>query len=120
PPHHLDYTSVPVPVPSLPGLEDRVCGTALETVRRVERHAEVAGPERVATSAALGARALDLAERVHREPACPLEPALVARALERLQERVAVAGRAVADADALLVAVRSRAPGQLGSGQEQA
>ena len=56
---------------------------------------------------------------MHREPSCPLEPELVARALEDLEERVAVSRRPVADARSLLHAGRSRLPGQLGAAQEQ-
>jgi hypothetical protein len=56
---------------------------------------------------------------VHRESACALEPALVAGALERSQERVAVAGRAVADRRALLVSVRACLPDELGAREQQ-
>ena len=61
--------------------------------------------------------ALDLLERVHRERARPLEPALVARALEELEEGVAVAGGAVAEAGALRQ--RACAPGELAALDEQ-
>ena len=86
------------------GSADRRTGTrcGLEAVGRVERDAEVARPERVAAAAALRPEPLDLAERVHREAARAVEPALVAGARERLQERVAVPRRAVTDRRALL------------------
>src|ERR687895_2488767 len=53
------------------------------------------------------------------EPPRAPEPALVARACECLEEREAVARGAVADAVALLVAVRAGPPDQLGAGEEQ-
>src|SRR5204863_9154918 len=53
------------------------------------------------------------------EPARALEPSLVARAREGLQEREAVAGRAVAEAVTLLVAVGTRLPRELGPCEEQ-
>src|SRR5436190_20092632 len=53
------------------------------------------------------------------EAACTLEPALVACARERLQEREAVARGAVAEAVALLVAVGARLPDQLGACEQQ-
>src|SRR5213079_1196435 len=53
------------------------------------------------------------------EAARALEPSLVARARERLQEREAVAGRAVAEAVTLLVAVGTRLPRELGPCEEQ-
>src|SRR5205823_13071169 len=60
---------------------------------------------------------LELCERVQREPARALEPALVARERECLQERVAVAGGPVAEPRAL--AEPARLPGQLGSAEQQ-
>src|SRR5438067_12652190 len=53
------------------------------------------------------------------EAACTLEPALVACARERLQEREAVARGAVTEAVSLLVAVGAGLPRQLGAGEEQ-
>ena len=55
-----------------------------------------------------------MAERVDREPPGTLEPTLVARAREGLEEREAVSGRAVAEAVTLHVAVRAGTPDQLG------
>src|SRR5687768_16476207 len=72
------------------------------------------------TAAAIrSAEAFRLAERVDGEAASPLEPALVARARERLEQRKPVARGAVTDAVALLVAVGARPPDQLGSGEKQ-
>src|ERR687895_1457321 len=53
------------------------------------------------------------------EPPRAPEPALVARACERLEEREAVARGAVAEAMALLVAVGAGSPDQLGAGEQQ-
>jgi hypothetical protein len=52
----------------------------------------------------LGAYPLDLDERVDCETAGALEPALVAGARERGQERVSVPGGTVAESGALLIA----------------
>src|SRR4051794_5225354 len=82
-----------------------------EAVGEVERRAEVAGPERVAAVAVLLACRARLRRGVHREAARPLEPALVARTREELEQREAVACRAVAEAAAL--AQRAGGPGQL-------
>ena len=54
-----------------------------------------------------------LSERVHGELPGPLEPLLVGGPRERGEQRVAVAGRAVADRRALLDPVRACPPGQL-------
>ena len=64
-------------------------------------------------------RPLDLPESVHGEAPSTLEPALVAGPGEGLQERVAVSRRAVAEAGALLGAVRSSPPRQLGPCEQQ-
>src|SRR5207237_6190205 len=76
-----------------------------------------AGVELVAAAAVLPPGSLDLLDRVHREAARPVEPALVARPVEELQEGVAVAGRAVAEARALRE--RPRPPRQLAARLEQ-
>src|SRR5919204_6040870 len=53
------------------------------------------------------------------EAARAVEPALVAGARERLEERESVARGAVADSVALLVAVRAGLPDQLGARKQQ-
>src|SRR5205807_809207 len=79
-------------------VDDRDTRPAVDAVRREEGGADVARPQRVAAHAAAPiAPALDLREGVHGEAPRALEPALVARARERLQQRVAVPGGAVAD-----------------------
>ena len=60
---------------------------------------------------------LDLADRVRGEPARAVEPALVAGALEEREERVAVPGRAMAEARALRD--RSGLPRQLAAGERK-
>src|SRR5436309_7097723 len=79
----------------------------------------MAGPERVAAAAVCDAKAFGLEERMDGEPPRALEPALVAGARERFQERETVAGRAMAEAVTLLVAVRAGSPDQLGRFEEQ-
>src|SRR5204863_4015072 len=64
-------------------------------------------------------KALRLDERVEGETPGALEPALVAGARERLQEREAVPRRAVADPVPLLVAVRAGLPDQLGALEQE-
>src|SRR5262245_48116451 len=98
--------------PLVPAVEHRVDGAGVEAVDGEERDSGVAGPEGVAAVPA----SLDLAECVHCEASRPLEPELVAGALERLQERVPVAGRPVADTRALLHPQRACLPDQLGAG----
>ena len=56
---------------------------------------------------------------MHGEPSRPVEPDLLSGARERGQERVAVAGRAVADARALVERLRARTPGELGAGEQE-
>ena len=80
----------------------------VDAVGREERRPDVAREERVAASAALVTCPLDLLEGMDGEAARTLEPELVPGSRERLQERVAVAGRAVADARALLHPVAAR------------
>src|SRR5206468_4219891 len=92
---------------------------AVQAVGRVERDADVAGPERVAAAPSLRPEPLDLRQRVNREAPRPLEPELVASALERLQERVPVPGGAVADTRTLLEAGRPGSPDELGTGQQE-
>src|SRR5204862_8122600 len=75
-----------------------------------ERDPQTAGEQRVPAG-----RCLCLRERVDGEAAAPLEPELVAGALEGLQERISVPGSAVAETRAFLLAVRARVPGQLGT-----
>ena len=53
------------------------------------------------------------------EAARALEPPLVTCACERLEKRKPVAGSTVADAVALLVAVRAGSPDQLGAGEQE-
>src|SRR5947208_173117 len=78
-------------------------------------HLDAAGVERVAVR-----QAVHLLERVHREGAGPFEPELVARARERFQKGVAVAGGAVAEAGALLLVVeRACVPDELGALEQQ-
>jgi hypothetical protein len=71
----------------------------------------------VAAAAVLGPVALDLLHGVHGEATRPLEPELVAGALEQPQERVTVPGGPVAEVRAL--AQRPRLPGQLAAGAQQ-
>ena len=59
----------------------------------------------------------DLPDRVRGEPACAVEPALVASAPGQRQERVAIPCGAVAEAGPLRD--RTRAPRQLASGQRE-
>ena len=61
--------------------------------------------------------AFDLLERMHRERAGAHEPSLVAGSFEELQEGVAVARRAVAEARTLLQ--RACDPRELAAGDEQ-
>src|SRR5829696_3238883 len=98
-----------------PGLENRVPRAAVETVGGEDRNAEVARPERVVAVST----ALHLTEGMDGEPPGAVEPLLVRRTLEHLQEGVAVAGGSVADGRALLRPVRARTPGELGAGQQQ-
>src|SRR5918996_3355955 len=100
-------------------VEERIRASRLETVCCIDRDAEVSRPERVAAAAALRPEALDLAERVHCEAAGAPEPTLVPGTCERLQERVAVAGRPVADGRPLLESGRSGAPWELGAGEQK-
>src|SRR5438105_15826770 len=102
----------------LGGVEDRVAGVEIEAGGREERCADITGEEGVATAAVRLGDPLGLGERVDAEAARALEPALVAGALERLQEREAVAGGAVAEAVAFLVAVGARPPDQLGAREQ--
>src|SRR5262249_24642564 len=90
---------------------DRVLRARLDAVRGVERDADGSGEERIARP--------NLLEGVHREAARTFEPDLVARTLEGLEEREAVAGGAVTDVRALLVAVRAGAPDKLRSSEQK-
>src|SRR5690242_21721241 len=75
-----------------------------EAIVEVDRKAEVARPQRMThLRVAFGVR-FELRDRVHRERACARQPPGVARTLMELQERIPVAGGAVAQ-------VRSLAPG---------
>src|SRR5204863_9908592 len=98
-------------------IEDREARVAVDAAAQVERRADVAREERVAALAGRLSCALDLLDGVHREAARALEPALVSRPRVELQERVAVAGRAVAKAGALRE--RTRLPRQLAARFEQ-
>jgi putative ABC transport system ATP-binding protein len=84
-----------------------------------QRGADVSVEERVAATAVRGSDPLRLREGVDGEAARPLEPALVAGARERLEEREAVTRGAVAEAVALLVAVGARTPDELGAGEQE-
>src|SRR6476646_2545169 len=79
--------------------------------------ADVSVEERVAPAAVRSGDPLRLGEGVDGEAARPLEPALVAGARERLEEREAVSRGAVAEAVALLVPVGARTPDELGAGE---
>src|SRR5881227_3532455 len=100
-------------------VEDRIACVDVEASRSEQSGAHVARPERVTATAVRRAEACDLAERVDGEAARALEPALVAGARERLEEREPVARGAVTDAVALLVAVGAGPPDQLGACQQQ-
>src|SRR5690349_4273826 len=95
----------------LDAVEHRHRGIGPYAAREEAGGADVAGPQRVAPPAVLRAGPLDLGRGVHRERPRPFQPALVAGAVEELQERVAVAGGAVAEAGAL--GQRPRRPGEL-------
>src|SRR5439155_1914013 len=100
-------------------VENRIACVDVEASRSKQRGAHVARPERVTATAVRRAEAFDLAERVDGEAARALEPAFVAGARERLEEREPVAGGAVANAVALLVAVGAGPPDQLGACEQQ-
>src|SRR5262245_726599 len=102
-----------------PGVQDRETSVGGEAPGGEERDTQVAAEERVAAVTDLGTRPLDLAERVDGEAAGSLEPTLVAGPLERLQEREAVTGGAVAEARAFLLAMRTGAPRQLGASEQE-
>ena len=104
---------------ALDDVEDRIARVEVEASRSEKRGTDIAGPERVTAAAVHSAEPLGLAERVDGEPPRAPEPALVARACERLEEREAVARGAVAEAVALLVAVGAGPPDQLGAGEQQ-
>src|SRR5918992_920477 len=104
---------------TLDDVEDRVARVDVEASRGEEGSADITGPERVTAATVHSAEALDLAERVDGETSRSLEPALVAGARERLEEREPVARGAVADAVALLVTVGAGAPDQLGAGEHE-
>ena len=96
-----------------PSRRDRGRAPRVEAVRGEERDADVAVEERVGPRPS----SLELFERMDGEAASAVEPALVAGALEDLQERVAVAGGAMAETGAL--AVRARAPRELRACEEE-
>src|SRR5207248_9875061 len=100
-------------------VEDRIARVDVEASRSEQRGAHVARPKRVTATAVRRAEACDLTERVDGEAARALEPALVAGARERLEEREPVARRAMTDAVALLVAVGAGLPDQLGAGEQE-
>ena len=113
------WKSVAVVGWSLHDVDDREARVAVEAGSGEERSADVAGEERVAAAAVRSGDPRRLGEGVDGEAARPLEPALVAGARERLQEREAVARRAVAETVALLVPVGARAPDELGAGKHE-
>src|SRR3954453_18579837 len=98
----------------VPAVEHGKTCVGVETGGCEQRRAEVAGEERVAARPSL-----DLGERMDGEAAGPLEPALVAGALEDLQEGEPVAGRAVAGTRALPGRVGPRLPRELGACEQQ-
>src|SRR5207253_10799557 len=104
---------------ALHDVDDRVARVEVETGCGEERSADVAGEERVAAPAILGRDPLRLGERVDGEASGAFEPALVAGPGERLQEREAVARRAVAETVAFLVPVGARAPDELGAAEHE-
>ena len=97
------------------GVEEGVVVRVVDAVGGIERNADATGPQRVAR---LG-QPFDLFERVHRETARAIEPEFVACSRERLEERVAVAGGAVADPRAFVEVHRTDVPGQFGAFDEQ-
>lgn len=78
----------------VPAVQHRVRGARVEAVGGEESDADVACPKSVARTALTS----DLLDGVHGEAPRTLEPALVAGSPEGLQQRVAVARRAVAEA----------------------
>jgi hypothetical protein len=84
-----------------------------------EGGADVSVEERVAAAAVRGGDPLRLGEGVDGEAARPLEPALVAGARERLEEREAVTRGTVTEAVTLLVPVGTRTPDELGTGEQE-
>src|SRR5437763_17217488 len=76
------------------------------------------GPDVARPQAVAAAAVPRLGGRVQREPARPLEPQLVAGAVEEREQREAVARRPVTQARAL--AQRSGAPDELAAGQQEA
>src|SRR2546427_11218681 len=85
--------------------------SAVGAVREVESCAEVARPERVASTPVVRAAPLDLTCSVHCERARSREPPFVARALEQGQKCVSVPRCAVAEICALSQGPST--PGQL-------
>ena len=77
--------------PTLEDVEDRIARVGVEASRREQGGADVASPERVAAAAVRNAEPLCLPEGMDGEPPRALEPALVPRSRERLEEREAVA-----------------------------
>src|SRR5205814_227790 len=105
--------------PALHEVDDWIARVGVETGGGEHRGADVSVEERVAAAAVRGGDPLRLGEGVDGEAARPLDPALVAGARERLQEREAVARGAVAEAVALLVAVGAGLPDQLRAGEQE-
>src|SRR5437588_2175790 len=95
----------------------REAGLAVEQMAEEEGDAEIAGEQRVAAAADRGEFPLDLADRVQRERARPLEPQLVARPSVEDEERVRVARRTVTQAWPLRE--RAGAPRQLAAGDSE-
>src|SRR5439155_12752741 len=100
-------------------VQHRVACVRVEAAGGEQRGADVAGEERVAAVPVRGREALGLDQRVNGEAAGAIEPALVAGAGERLQEREAVARGAVANAVSLLVPVSAGTPDELRAGDQQ-
>src|SRR5262245_62092633 len=91
------------PTLALHDVDVREARVGVEAGGGEERGADIAGEERVAAAAIRGRDPLCLCECVDGEASGVFEPALVAGAGERLQQREAVARRPVAETVAFLV-----------------
>ena len=90
---------------SVEDVEPRHAVRTGDAVPQVDREPRIARPQRAAWATVLPPHALPLRDRVHRERPCALEPDRIAVAPVQLQERIAVARRAVTQT----VAFRQRA-----------
>src|SRR6185312_1683631 len=73
----------------------------VDAIPQVDREARIAGPQRVAPLPVLRGVRLALRDAVHRERAGALEPQMVTRACEELEERVAIAAGAMTEVRSL-------------------